>query len=566
MKRIILFSLFWFALNLVQSCFTEIINDEAYYWVYSKFLDWGYFDHPPFIALMIKVGYALFQNELGVRLMSSLMGAGTVFLLLYMLKDELHDLRLAMLLMLAIPLMHFHVAGFLATPDIPVVFFTTLFFFFYRRYLARDSVPVMLMLAATIALMLYSKYHAFLVIGFAVFSNMKLLRRWSFWGIVLLATLLYLPHIFWQVKHNFVTFSYHLIERNRPFELHHVLDYVSGQVLLLGPISGSILLFIGIRRKAEDPFKRTLKVTFLGIFIFFLVSSIRGHVEAHWTATAYIPLLLYTLPYVERTDFLKKRVVLITVITLPLILLLRLALIVDTDLIPEQLRKRFHGKEAVMKAIEAKAGDRPVVFTNSYQNASVYWFYTGKEAYSYSNMYYHRTQYDLLGMEEKLTGKQVLFITHQGFPGCDTLKVGNQEYILHDVDFFCGYNRVSIIAPDIEWKFAAGTEVYVDLELHNPGSETVSFNDPCTHTPELVYSYYDKDGKQRQFTNKTAASLPGIPPTESRLYSLKMKIPETPGNYHVFFSFGSKHIPPGINGKPVRLTVLSRSTANSGKN
>jgi hypothetical protein len=23
------------------------LDDEAYYWVYSKFLDWGYFDHPP---------------------------------------------------------------------------------------------------------------------------------------------------------------------------------------------------------------------------------------------------------------------------------------------------------------------------------------------------------------------------------------------------------------------------------------------------------------------------------------------------------------------------------------
>ncbi len=52
----------------MQSGLTELQDDEAYYWVYSHFLDWGYFDHPPMTALLIKMGYAIFHNELGVRL------------------------------------------------------------------------------------------------------------------------------------------------------------------------------------------------------------------------------------------------------------------------------------------------------------------------------------------------------------------------------------------------------------------------------------------------------------------------------------------------------------------
>ena len=59
----------WIILGLIQSRFTELLDDEAYYWVYSKFLDWGYFDHPPMVALLIKLGYSIFQNELGVRLL-----------------------------------------------------------------------------------------------------------------------------------------------------------------------------------------------------------------------------------------------------------------------------------------------------------------------------------------------------------------------------------------------------------------------------------------------------------------------------------------------------------------
>src|SRR5450759_5911788 len=63
-----LFLIIWGILNFLQALLTPLNNDEAYYWMYSKYLAWGYFDHPPMIALMIRIGYLFFQNELGVRL------------------------------------------------------------------------------------------------------------------------------------------------------------------------------------------------------------------------------------------------------------------------------------------------------------------------------------------------------------------------------------------------------------------------------------------------------------------------------------------------------------------
>ena len=58
----------WLLLGIFQSGLTELQDDEAYYWVYSRYLDWGYFDHPPMIGMLVKMGYAIFPNELGVRL------------------------------------------------------------------------------------------------------------------------------------------------------------------------------------------------------------------------------------------------------------------------------------------------------------------------------------------------------------------------------------------------------------------------------------------------------------------------------------------------------------------
>ena len=57
-----LFLIIWSVLNLVQAGLTPLNNDEAYYWMYSKYLDWGFFDHPPVIALMIKIGYLVFHT------------------------------------------------------------------------------------------------------------------------------------------------------------------------------------------------------------------------------------------------------------------------------------------------------------------------------------------------------------------------------------------------------------------------------------------------------------------------------------------------------------------------
>jgi len=66
-KHRLLFYSLWLLLGLVQSGLTELLDDEAYYWVYGQYLDWGYFDHPPMIGLLVKAGYSIFPNELGVR-------------------------------------------------------------------------------------------------------------------------------------------------------------------------------------------------------------------------------------------------------------------------------------------------------------------------------------------------------------------------------------------------------------------------------------------------------------------------------------------------------------------
>src|SRR4051812_49642150 len=62
------------ALRLVAAAYTPLTFDEAYYWMWSKHLAGGYYDHPPMVALVIRLGTMIAgDTELGVRLVSVLL-------------------------------------------------------------------------------------------------------------------------------------------------------------------------------------------------------------------------------------------------------------------------------------------------------------------------------------------------------------------------------------------------------------------------------------------------------------------------------------------------------------
>src|SRR6476620_9413570 len=61
-------------LRLGAAAWTPLTFDEAYYWMWSKHLAGGYYDHPPGVAAVIRLGTMIAgDTELGVRLVSILL-------------------------------------------------------------------------------------------------------------------------------------------------------------------------------------------------------------------------------------------------------------------------------------------------------------------------------------------------------------------------------------------------------------------------------------------------------------------------------------------------------------
>ena len=144
-----------FILNVVQGGTTELLPDEAYYWVYSQYLDWGFFDHPPLVAVWIVLSDFLFTNELSVRFFSSISFSLLIYLVWITIDHPLKKKFTWLFIVLVFSTALLNVYGFITTPDTPLLFFFALFLWSYKEYLTKRNTVSYLLLSLAITGMMY---------------------------------------------------------------------------------------------------------------------------------------------------------------------------------------------------------------------------------------------------------------------------------------------------------------------------------------------------------------------------------------------------------------------------
>lgn len=415
-------------INMVQGYFMGLAHDEAYYWVYSRYLDWGYFDHPPLTAPAVGAGYWLIPNELGVRMVFLIMLAVSLW---YMWKlTDGRDAALFIILVLSFGL--FQIVAILATPDTPLLFFATMFFVVMRDYLKKDGVGSALLLGLSMALMLYSKYHGILVILFTVFAVPRLLKMRTFWLAVAAGALLFTPHIVWQVRHNFVTIAFQLGRTSIWFNADYITKYVTGQIGSAGVFSGLILLYVMFFRfKSATEFDRVLKYNCVGTLAFFLLASLKGRVEANWTIVAFVPLGVIGHRYLQGRRRLRRTTMRLAVFPIGIVILLRILMTSPPDNL-WGLRRAYEFSDwpHITQEVEDYADGLPIT-ANLYQHASSLSFYSGKVAPSL-NINSRPNQFTLLRLEDGLLDTPVCFVASFEIYGARRLQFrqGKEVYLL----------------------------------------------------------------------------------------------------------------------------------------
>lgn len=536
----------WLLLALSQSASTQLISDEAYYWVYSKFPAWGYFDHPPMIAILIKGGYTLFHNEFGLRFFCVLLSTFTIIITESLIDKKNPFLFYIIVLSLGV----LQVSGFLAVPDTPLLFFTAVFFYCYRFFLQNINWHTALLLALSVALLFYTKYHGLLIVFFTLLSNLKLLSRRQTWLAGFFVVILYAPHLIWQWEHNWVSFRYHLFESNvSDYKFSYTTDYLLGQLLLAGPVSGFILLPAAFLFKTKNETARGLKFTMTGLYLIFLISSFRGKVEPNWTMPLLIPLIVLSHQFITEKISWQKPLRIISFLSLILIMAGRIYLAVDIG--PENaIKRKFHHHKEWAKTISEKTGDLPVVFYNDYQWASLFWFYSDNPSHSFSTYGERRSNYNFWPTEDRLLAKPVYFSgTYNGFLFTDSVQTEKGLMGLKFDSSFSALGKIKIV-PE-KTKFNNRTlDVTFTREISDQYLSFLLINKNLKN--ELLVGFFKGKVLVKEIHTGISAQLL----TEPKNYSLSLDLSDlAPGKYHYRFGFAVRDYHPTHNSEKNDLLI-----------
>lgn len=372
-------------LHLCLAANFELSHDEAYYWLYSLRMDWGFFDHPPVVGLIIKMFSFLPHSELAVRAGFIVLQLVSCLLLLKMVAPKRQ--LVALILFFAFPLASF--SGLLALPDLPLLAMTTVYCLFLKRFLDQKDSLAVVGLGTIIPLLLYSKYHGILVVFFTLLAIPSLFKRKDFYLVTVISILLFLPHVLWQYEHNFSTLRYHFFERPKvEFSVKRLLEYSVTQIFLAGLFTGPIIWWTTVKIKTDNQFDRALKFICLGTFVFFFISTFSKKFEANWTIFLTAPLILLAVKS-ELWD--KKWIKILLVTSLVPVFLGRFLFVMSPEIVSIKRLKEFNGWKQWTQEIAEKC-QQPVL-ANTYQMASKFAFYLNKPVHAL-NYHSRKNQFD----------------------------------------------------------------------------------------------------------------------------------------------------------------------------
>ena len=286
-------------LRLAVAGLAPLSPDEAYYWVWSRALAFGYLDHPPMVALWVRLGTVLAgDTSLGVRLLAPLAATGGSVLLAAagraLFPGSGAGGRAAVLLNATLLL---GAGAVTMTPDTPLLFFWTAALWALARIAAGGAGPWWLVVGGASGLALDSKYTAALLgVGVGLWLLTPAVRPalrtpWP-WAGGLLAAALFAPVVGWNAAHGWASFAK---QGGRTGDWHpgravqFVAELVAGQAGLATPLL-FVLFILGTAaavRRWRDPRWGLLATLVLPGGAVFAQHALGGRVQPNWVAILY---------------------------------------------------------------------------------------------------------------------------------------------------------------------------------------------------------------------------------------------------------------------------------------
>jgi undecaprenyl-diphosphatase len=407
----------------------QLHPDEAYYWMWSRHLAMGYFDHAPLLAYFIKLTTLFSQGELWVRFSGVLGTLALSFLTWLLSRQFFDDEKVAAGSVIALNILPLTVSGsIIITPDIPAFFFWGLSIYLYWQLVRTQKTFYWYLLGIAFGFSLLSKYTAAMFAPpIVLFMLLTDERKWfksphPYLGF-LLGCAMFLPVVYWNMQHQWISFAFQMNHGmgGRTISFGRLFEYAGGQMLVASPFVWLFGMYAAVAYLfRKDKRLLFLSLTSLPIILFFGYTSLKSLAGPNWPACAYFTFCILFSHYLLESGSKVKRVLwagaVVFGLTLSLLATLhaRFSLIplakINTDMAIADATNFFYGWRELGEQLE-KDPEIKFALTASHQYSAEISYYTHEKVFAYVDLKQTRfSQFNLWSFPEELRAAKGVYV------------------------------------------------------------------------------------------------------------------------------------------------------------
>lgn len=298
-------------IRIVLAISIDLGNDEVYYLTYAQHLQWNYFDHPPMVALLIRLTTfnLFFTDAFFVRLGPIFLAAINTYLM-YCIGSKLKNKTTGLIAAFLFTSSFYTsvIAGVFILPDAPQLFFWIICLYLLIDIVTSKSSIInykLILFGIFAGLCIMSKIHGlFLWLGFGMYIsiyNRNLLFNKYLYLSVFITILIVSPIVIWNIENNFITYTFHSnrVALDRGVNFNSFFREVLGGALYNNPLNYILIVtaLIGIYKNKysiQQPIKRLLLLMSLPLVLVLIFISLYRDTLPHWSGPAFVSLILLT--------------------------------------------------------------------------------------------------------------------------------------------------------------------------------------------------------------------------------------------------------------------------------
>ena len=405
----------------------EVQGDEAQYWYWSTYFDWGYYSKPPLVAWIIGLFTSIFGNSIFILKLPSLLAHFLTSLVLFNLSkvfnrntEESLWLSITYLLFFAVSLS----SNIISTDPFLLLFWSSSLLFF-KICLNKKSIKNIILTSIFVALGFYAKYamiYFFLcsIILILFTDNKKELIK-SILIISFFVLILISPHLYWLYSTNWVTFIHTGDNFNWNASLYNfeqLFNFIVSQFFISTPII--LLIFIKQFAKTKKFIQSySFEISYsLPILVLITAQSFISRANANWSSVAFIGVSMIAVNILYKNY--KKIFLLNTAIGLVVLILVSIFIINPPNISPFNKLQGMKDAAKEIQFLDESLNTDYIVFDDRMNIAKFLYYLPSKSKklryLSYGN--YPGNHFEMLMpiTIDEITNKKIIIIHRYNLP------------------------------------------------------------------------------------------------------------------------------------------------------